>query len=90
MDRCAELDIHPDVIGFYNEWTVATALNFPLYGIILEQAETAVRSAVRQVLNQTRNGKIEHIPSPARFIPGKELSQLQTTDLTNQQLFDYQ
>lgn len=90
MDRCAELNVRPDVIGFYNEWTVSSALSFPLCGVILEQAEKAVRSAVRQVLAQIGGGKVEHISPPARFIPEKELSLLHATDLTNQRLFDYQ
>lgn len=90
QDRCAELDFHPDVIGIYNEWTVAAALNFPLHGIILEQAETAVRAAVRQILSQIEGKGIRHILLPARFVPETELHSLKIPDLTNQRLFDYQ
>ncbi|MBE6388164.1 MAG: LacI family transcriptional regulator [Lentisphaerae bacterium] len=90
LDRCAELNIRPDVIGFYNEWTVASALNFPLCGIILEQAETVVRSAVRQVLAQIKGAEISHIAPLARFISTEEFGSLQLPNLTNQQLFDYQ
>ena len=90
LDRCAELDFHPDVIGIYNEWTVAAALNFPLHGIILEQAEAAVRAAVRQILGQIEGKGIRHILLPARFVPETELHSLKIPDLTNQRLFDYQ
>ena len=90
LDRCAELNVCPDVIGFYNEWTVASALNFPLCGIILEQAEKAVRSAVRQVLAQIDGSEISHIAHTARFISAEEFSSLQLPNLSNQQLFDYQ
>ena len=90
QDRCAELDFHPDVIGIYNEWTVAAALNFPLHGIILEQAEAAVRAAVRQVLSQIEGKGVRHILLPARFVPETELRSLKIPDLTNQRLFDYQ
>jgi len=89
QDRCAELDFHPDVIGIYNEWTVATALNFPLHGIILEQAETAVRAAVRQVLSQIEGEGVRHILPPAKFLHGEELNSLKIPDLTNQRLCDY-
>ena len=90
QDRCSELDFHPDVIGIYNEWTLAAAMNFHLQGIILEQAETSVRTAVRQVLGQIAGGGIRHHLLPARFVTGKELSSLHIPDLTNQRLFDYQ
>ncbi len=90
QDRCLELGYHPDVIGIYNEWTLAAAMNFHLQGIILEQAETSVRTAVRQVLGQIDGGGIRHHLLPARFVTGKELSSLHIPDLTNQWLFDYQ
>ena len=90
QDRCAELNIHPDVVGVYNEWTLASALNFPFHGIILEQAEPAVRMAVRQILNQINGSGIQHIFLPARFIKGNELRTLRIPDLTNQRLFDFQ
>jgi len=90
QDRCAELNVRPDVIGIYNEWTLASALNFPFHGIILEQAETAIRMAVRQVLKQISGSAIQHIALPARFVKGNELRNLKIPDLTNQRLFDYQ
>jgi DNA-binding LacI/PurR family transcriptional regulator len=90
LDRCAELNICPDVIGFYHEWTVASALKFPLCGIILEQAETSVRSAVRQVLAQIEGAETAHIAPPARFISAEEFGSLQLPNLSNQRLFDYQ
>lgn len=90
QDRCRMMDFHPDVIGVYNEWTLASAQNFHLRGIILEQAEESVRSAIRQVLQQIEGGEIRHIALPARFIPEKELSSLKVPNLTNQRLFDYQ
>ena len=90
QDRCAELGVHPDVIGIYNEWTLASALNFPLRGIILEQAENAVRAAVRQVLSQIHGSPVRHIALPARFVKGNELRNLKIPDLANQRLFDFQ
>ena len=90
QDRCAELNFHPDVIGIYNEWTLASSMNFPLHGIILEQAESAVRMVVRQILNQIDGSGIQHISLPARFIKGNELRTLRIPDLTNQRLLDYQ
>ena len=89
QDCCAELNIHPDVVGIYNEWTLAAASNFHLFGIILEQAESTVRAAVRQVLSQIDGGGIQHISLPARFVKGDELRALRIPDLTNQRLFDY-
>ena len=70
--------------------TLTSAMNFPFHGIILEQAETAVRLAVRQVLNQINGNGIQHISLPARFIKGNELQSLRIPDLTNQRLLDYQ
>ena len=91
QDRCSELSLHPDVVGIYNEWTLASALNSPLHGIILEQAENAVRAAVRQVLSQIKGcSGIQHISTPARFIKGNELRTLKISDLTNQRLLEYQ
>lgn len=88
QDRCAELGLHPDVIGFYNEWTLAAARDFHLHGIILEPAEDMVRAAVRQVFSQIDGGEIRHISLPARFVKEKELRTLKIADLTNQRLLD--
>ena len=91
QDRCAELNFYSDAVGIYNEWTVASALKFPLHGVILEQAENAVRGAVRQILNQIdRGGGIRHLLPPARFVLGSELRTLKIPDLANQRLCDYQ
>lgn len=89
QDRCTDLNFHPDVVGIYNEWTVASALNFPLHGIILEQAENAVRATVQQILSQIDGGGIRHILLPTRFVSGSELRTLKIPNLTNQRLFDY-
>ena len=89
LDRCAELGAHPDVVGIYNEWTLASALNFPLHGIILEQAERAVRLATQQVLSQVEGAASTVISMPAKFVPAGELRNLHIPDLTNQRLFDY-
>ena len=89
QDRCKELNFHPDVIGIYNEWTLAAAMNFSLHGIILEQAETAVRMAVRKILKQINGDEIEHYHLAAKFLPEEEIRSLQIPDLTNQRLFDF-
>lgn len=91
LDRCAELQFQPDVIGIYNEWTLAGAIHFPLLGIILEQAENSVRRAVQQILAQREEDKkYSHIKLPAHFVKKEEFSSLKIPDLTNQRLFDYQ
>lgn len=90
LDRCKELGYNPDVVGIYNEWTLASARNFPLHGIILEPAECAVRQAVQQVLNQIAGEEKKNISMPAEFIPASELRTLHIPDLTNQRLFDFQ
>ena len=89
QDRCKELNFHPDVIGIYNEWTMAAAMNFALHGIILEQAEAAVRMAVRQTLKQIDGVDIEHYLLAAKFFPAEEIHSLPIPDLTNQRLFDF-
>ena len=89
QDRCKELNFHPDVIGIYNEWTMAAAMNFALHGIILEQAEAAVRMAVRQTLKQIDGVDIEHFLLAAKFFPAEEIHSLPIPDLTNQRLFDF-
>ena len=84
LDRCAELDFRPDVIGIYNEWTVAAAQTFGLCGIILEQAEPAVRGAVRQVLAELDGAAVKHFTLPARFVPEAEFHELKAVNLANQ------
>lgn len=90
LDRCRELDLHPDVIGIYNEWTLAAAKTFQFCGIILEEAETPVREAVRQILQQLSGGKVQHLTRPALFVPEKEIPLLKVADLANQMLFEQQ
>ena len=89
QDRCAELGFHPDVVGFYNEWTLAAVRNFHLHGVILQPAENMVRAAVRQVFSQIAGEGIRHISFPARFVKDRELRTLKIADLTNQRLFDH-
>ena len=90
LDRCAELDFHPDVIGIYNEWTLAAAQSFKFSGIIFEQAESAVRESVRQILKQLSGGSVRHISLPARFIPEQDIHSLKVANLANQMLFEQQ
>lgn len=87
-DRCAELDLRPDVIGIYNEWTLAAAQEFRLRGIILEQAENAVRAAVRQLLGEIGGAPRRHLRLPARFVPEEEVPALKVRNLANQMLFE--
>ena len=87
-DRCAELDLHPDAIGIYNEWTLAAAQEFRLRGIILEQAENAVRAAVRQMLAEIGGAPRRHLRLPARFVPEEEVPALKVRNLANQMLFE--
>ena len=90
IDRCMQKNHIPDIIGFYNEWTSASALKFPLQGIILEQAENAVRFAVRQVIGELNGEKRCHKLFTAKFVKKEEFSCLKLPDLANQRLFDIQ
>jgi len=84
LDRCAELGFQPDVIGIYNEWTLAAAQTFRLNGIILEQAENPVRGAVRQILAEISGAPPTHLTYPARFVPETEFHRLKVVNLANQ------
>lgn len=90
LDRCQELNFSPDVIGIYNEWTLAAAQPFNLHGIILENAEAAVRNAVRQVLAQISGGDVARITPKAEYIPAEEFHKLKFPNLANQMLFEQQ
>ena len=84
LDRCAELRRSSDVVGIYNEWTLAAAQPFDLCGIILENAEAAVRGAVRQVLDEVSGAPVRHLTFPARFVPEEEFHRLKVVNLANQ------
>ena len=88
LDRCGELGFKGDVVGIYNEWTLAAAQPFGLSGIILEQAESSVRGAVTQLFAQCDGDPAEHLSYPAEFVPEKEFHALKVADLANQLLFE--
>ena len=88
QDRCRELNLHPDIVGIYNEWTLAAARDFSFHGIILEQAEEAVRSAVRQVIAQIGGMGISHIRPRAKYVPQSKIRSLKLQNLANQMLFE--
>ena len=89
LDRCRELDFRSDVVGFYNEWTMAAAQTFGLCGIILERAEETVRSAVRQLCDECDgSAPVRHLSIKAAFIPENEFALLKVADLANQMLFE--
>ena len=88
LDRCRELGFHSDVVGFYNEWTMAASQTFDLCGIILEQAEVTVRSAVGQLWEQCSGGAVKHLKNKAVFVPENEFHSLKVADLANQLLFE--
>ena len=90
LDRCKKLDFTPDVIGIYNEWTLAAAQPFNLHGIILERAEIAVRGAVQQVLSQISGGGQAHITPMAEYVPAEKFHLLDFPNLANQMLFEQQ
>ena len=90
LDRCKELDFTPDVIGIYNEWTLAAAQPFNLHGIILERAESAVRGAVQQVLSQISGSGQARITPKAEYIPADGFRKLKFPNLANQMLFEQQ
>ena len=79
-----------NVIGIYNEWTLAAAQPFNLHGIILERAEEAVRSAVQQVLAQISGGGKARITPKAEFVPADKFHLLDFPNLANQMLFEQQ
>ena len=64
-------------------------MNFSLHGIILEQAEAAVRMAVKKTLKQINGDEVEHYHLLARFWTKEKIQSLQIPDLTNQRLFDF-
>lgn len=86
LDRCQQLAWHPDVIGIYNEWTLAAAQDFALRGIILESAKEAVCRAIQQIILQLDGGMIVHHRIAARFIPENEFHALPVANLANQYL----
>ena len=88
LDRCREINHKSDVIGIYNEWTLAAAKTFELCGIILEQAEDTVRNAVRQLCAQCEGAPVRHLSAKARFVPAEEFLDLKVADLANQMLFE--
>lgn len=90
LDRCDELDFFPDVVGIYNEWTLAAARRFNLHGIILEQAEVAVRGAVQQIISQISGGATADISPKAVYIPAEKFPELNFPNLANQMLFEQQ
>ena len=86
LDRCCQLQYQPDVIGVYNEWTLAAAQDFALRGIILENARQSVSIAVRQTIDQISGGKVVNHLLKAQFIPEKEFHLLPVANLANQML----
>ena len=85
LDRCAALRWEPDVIGIYNEWTLAAAQNFALRGIILENARESVALAVKQIVEEVDGGgKVCDHKLLARFVPETEFHALQVANLANQ------
>jgi DNA-binding LacI/PurR family transcriptional regulator len=88
LDRCRELNRKSDVIGIYNEWTFAAAQTFDLCGVILEQAEETVRSAVKQLFARCGGGENRHLSCKARFVPSEAFNTIKVADLANQLLFE--
>ncbi len=84
LDRCQQLNWHPDVIGIYNEWTLAAAQEFSLRGIILEKARESVQLGVSQIIDQINGCKVIHHALKADFVPEKEFHSLAVANLANQ------
>lgn len=85
MDECAKLGNLPSTIGIYNEWTFASAQNFPLTGIIMENATASVTGAVKQLLSEIENDSAPQVLRiPTSFIPAEKIRQLQVINLANQ------
>ena len=76
------LRVISDLIGIV--YPPATLFLFLLCGIILENAEAAVRGAVRQVLDEVSGAPVRHLTFPARFVPEEEFHQLKVVNLANQ------
>ena len=62
----------------------AAALHFPLYGVILENAEHSVRQAVSQILAEIEGLPQQHLQIPACFIPAESMGKIKVVDLANQ------
>ncbi len=84
----ADPGYRPDLIGFYNEWTWASASAFRLRGVIMDQAELTVRSAIRLIIEQIGDCDIHKLAIPSAFYPEKSFTDIHVLDLTNQYL-DY-
>lgn len=78
----------PDLIGFYNEWTWAQASASLLRGVIMDQAEVMVRSAVQTIIKQTADHEIRMLPVSSKFYPAEKFSEIHVLNLSNQYL-DY-
>ena len=84
----ADPEYHPDLVGFYNEWTWAPASAFRLQGVIMDQAELMVRTAIRMVIQQIGDHEIRELPINSDFYPEKRFADIHVLDLANQYL-DY-
>lgn len=82
-------DYHPDIIGFYNEWTWAAAPATSLSGVFFENAEIRIRAAVRQLIDEIEGRKETHqLKFPAEFFSADRFPALQTRNLSDQYLFE--
>lgn len=82
----ADADYHPDLVGFYNEWTWAQAAAGRLEGTVIDQAEHTVRTAVRTLIAQIDDQEIRQCTISSRFLTKEEFSSLRVRDLTSQYL----
>ncbi len=84
MDECAKIGHTPPTVGIYNEWTFASAQNFPLSGIIMENAAMSVSGAVQQLLDEINGASPRVCRIPTRFITAEKIPQLKVINLANQ------
>lgn len=76
----------PDLVGFYNEWTWAQASAARLRGVVMDQAELAVRTAVKTIIGQVADRETRTVTIPSRFYSRDQFTGIHVLDLANQYL----
>lgn len=77
---------HPDLIGFYNEWTWAQASSERLRGTVMDQAERIVRTAVQALIGQIADREVRQETIPSCYLSKEDFSTFRVCDLTSHYL----
>lgn len=76
----------PDLIGFYTEWTWTQMSAGHLQGVIMDQAELAVRESVRALIRQIEGQGKQFRAISSAFYAKTDFSRIHVLDLANQYL----